>query len=38
MQHPTIALAFDFQIVDEVPVRREDIRPECLVTESCIYR
>ncbi|MCD8016170.1 MAG: 5-formyltetrahydrofolate cyclo-ligase [Lachnospiraceae bacterium] len=35
--HPdyaTVALAFDFQIVDEVPVRAEDIRPQVLVTES----
>ncbi len=33
----TAALAFDFQIVDEVPARAEDIRPEILVTESGIY-
>ncbi|MCD7834999.1 MAG: 5-formyltetrahydrofolate cyclo-ligase [Lachnospiraceae bacterium] len=32
--HVTVALAFDFQIVDEVPTRPEDIRPMVLVTES----
>lgn len=35
--HPevtTVALAFDFQIMDDVPVRPEDIRPQILVTES----
>ncbi len=32
--HPTVALAFEFQIVDEVPVRPEDIRPQKLVTEA----
>ncbi len=34
--HPTVALAFEFQIVDEVPVRPEDIRPQKLVTEARI--
>ncbi|MCD7716883.1 MAG: 5-formyltetrahydrofolate cyclo-ligase [Lachnospiraceae bacterium] len=32
--HPTVALAFEFQIVDEVPVRPEDIRPRKVVTEA----
>ncbi|MCD8336498.1 MAG: 5-formyltetrahydrofolate cyclo-ligase [Lachnospiraceae bacterium] len=31
--HTTVALAFEFQIVDEVPTRPEDIRPMTLVTE-----
>ncbi|MCD7955103.1 MAG: 5-formyltetrahydrofolate cyclo-ligase [Lachnospiraceae bacterium] len=33
-RHFTVALAFDFQIVDEVPVRPEDIRPQMLITET----
>ncbi|MCD7745896.1 MAG: 5-formyltetrahydrofolate cyclo-ligase [Lachnospiraceae bacterium] len=33
-EYKTVALAFDFQIVDEVSVRPEDIRPQILVTES----
>lgn len=36
--HVTVALAFDFQIVDEVPTRPEDIRPMVLVTESRVLR
>jgi len=36
-EHVTVALAFDFQIVDEVPTRPEDIRPMMLVTESRIF-
>ncbi|MCD7820493.1 MAG: 5-formyltetrahydrofolate cyclo-ligase [Lachnospiraceae bacterium] len=35
-RHVTAAIAFDFQIVDEIPVRPEDIRPMYLFTESRI--
>ncbi|MCC8065840.1 MAG: 5-formyltetrahydrofolate cyclo-ligase [Clostridiales bacterium] len=35
--HVTVAVAFDFQIVDEIPVRLEDIRPDYLITESGFY-
>ncbi len=36
--HPTVALAFDFQIVDDVPSDSTDIKPQILVTEtSCYY-
>lgn len=35
--HPTIALAFDFQIVDEVPAGRYDILPQKLITEKEVY-
>lgn len=35
-RHATVALAFDFQIVEEIPTRPEDIRPQILVTESGI--
>lgn len=36
-RHFTVALAFDFQIVDEVPTRPEDIRPRILITETRIW-
>lgn len=32
--HPTIAIAFDFQIVDEVPADQYDIFPQVLITEK----
>ncbi len=35
--HPTVALAFDFQIVDFIPANNTDIRPQILVTESAVY-
>lgn len=38
--HPgfdTIALAFDMQIVEEVPSEPLDIRPRMLITESTVY-
>ena len=37
MDHPglhTIATAFDFQIVEEVPQEEEDIRPQLIITET----
>ncbi|MCD8021567.1 MAG: 5-formyltetrahydrofolate cyclo-ligase [Lachnospiraceae bacterium] len=36
-EHVTVALAFDFQIVDEIAVREEDIRPMMVVTESRLF-
>lgn len=36
--HTTVAVAFDFQIVDEVPCEPADICPAMLVTESAVYR
>ncbi|MCD8348094.1 MAG: 5-formyltetrahydrofolate cyclo-ligase [Lachnospiraceae bacterium] len=36
-EYVTVALAFDFQIVDEVPTRPEDIRPIVLMTESRVF-
>ncbi len=36
--HPTVALAFEFQIVDEVLTRPEDIRPKKLVTEARVLQ
>ncbi|MDO4522841.1 MAG: 5-formyltetrahydrofolate cyclo-ligase [Eubacteriales bacterium] len=39
--HPgirTVAVAFDFQIVEEVPANRFDIFPQSLVTENNLYR
>ena len=35
-QHPTIAVAFEFQLVDQVPCEATDIRPDCLITEKRI--
>ena len=35
--HPTIALAFSWQMVDAVPYTMYDIRPDCLVTEQKVY-
>jgi 5-formyltetrahydrofolate cyclo-ligase len=36
-EHFTVAAAFDFQIVDEVPAEPTDICPDRLVTESRIW-
>lgn len=36
-QHPTIALAFSFQILEEVPADSNDIRPDMVVTEKEVY-
>lgn len=36
--HPTIALAFDFQIMDEVPADPYDIFPQMLITEKEVYQ
>lgn len=36
-KHPTIAAAFDFQVVDSVPAEETDIRPQAIMTESRIY-
>lgn len=33
-EHYTIAVAFDFQVFDEVPHEEHDFRPNCLITES----
>ncbi len=35
--HKTVAVAFDFQIVDEVPSEPTDICPQMVITESEIY-
>ena len=32
--HPTVAAAFDFQVVSKVPHEKNDLRPEILVTEN----
>lgn len=37
-QHPTVAVAFDFQMVDGVPSEETDILPQILVTESTTYK
>ena len=34
---PTIAVAFDCQVLDEVPYDEYDIRPQILVTETSVY-
>lgn len=36
--HPTIAIAFDFQLVDEVPSEPTDIRPDMVITETACYQ
>lgn len=39
--HPllhTIALAFDLQIVSKIKAQEQDVKPELLLTESCIYK
>lgn len=38
--HPdyhTIAIAFDFQVLDEIPTDAYDIKPEVLITEDKVY-
>lgn len=38
--HPnlfTAAVAFEFQLFDQVPREETDIIPRCLITEKCIY-
>ncbi len=35
--HPTVAAAFEFQLVDEVPANQFDIKPQRLVTEVQVY-
>ncbi len=37
MNHTTIAIAFDYQMVDEVPAGPYDIFPQKLVTEKEVY-
>lgn len=39
-KHPrtkTVALAFEFQIMEDVPWEETDIRPDCIVTEENIF-
>ena len=39
--HPqlrTLALAFDMQVLFEVPAEEQDIKPQLLVTETNIYQ
>lgn len=35
--HPTIAAAFDFQVLDQIPADAHDILPQKLITETTIY-
>lgn len=35
--HRTIAVAFDFQIVEEVPAGKFDIFPQCVITEKEVF-
>lgn len=35
--HPTIAVAFDFQVFEQVPFDALDVTPQCLITETTIY-
>ena len=37
-QHPTVALAFDFQIKEAVPFEETDICPQIVLTETTEYR
>ncbi len=37
-KHPTAAVAFDFQVFDEVPFVNTDIRPQILVTPQCVIQ
>lgn len=37
-QHKTVAIAFDFQIVEEAPAEETDIFPQKLVTETAVYQ
>lgn len=36
-KHETIAIAFDFQILEEVPSEEHDMLPQRLVTPGCCY-
>jgi 5-formyltetrahydrofolate cyclo-ligase len=36
--HKTVAVAFEFQMFDEVPHDENDVRPQLLITESRIYQ
>lgn len=36
-QAPRIALAFDLQVMDHIPVSEHDLKIDVLITESCIY-
>lgn len=36
--HPTAAVAFDFQVFDAVPCEATDIRPQILVTPHTVFR
>ena len=38
VQHPTVALAFDFQIKEAVPFEETDICPQMVLTETTEYR
>lgn len=33
----TVAIAFEFQILEVIPAEEHDIRPECIITEENIY-
>ena len=35
--HPTVALAYEFQIMDEIPAEEYDQSVDAIVTESGIY-
>lgn len=37
-KHPTAAVAFDFQIMQEIPCDQYDIRPDQLVTETMLLK
>lgn len=37
-KHPTIALAFDFQLMEEVPSDEFDMLPQMLITEKEVYK
>lgn len=37
-QHKTVAVAFDFQLFEEVPQDQRDILPELLITQSFFYK
>lgn len=36
-QHTTVAVAFEFQMMEEVPAEKHDIFPQYLITEEHIY-
>lgn len=36
--HPTVAVAFDFQVMKEVPSDPQDVLPDMLITQSHIYK